>query len=257
MNIDIGGTQIHVDTGDPEFSRMLQLRYGNFAAAKSENPIEIAVDLIPEAECDADLSVTFADSLWTIARGDFRATYDPALRRGLVRQTANPWSIDALIRIVHSLELAAGGGFLIHAASAIRDGRAFVFSGESGAGKTTISRLAPAAAVLLTDEISYIRADPEGFRAWGTPFAGELGTPGPNVSAPVTALYFIEHGPENRMTRMSPAAALRALMKNILFFADDAGLIDRIFATACRFVEATAIFRLAFMPDERVWSLIG
>jgi hypothetical protein len=93
-------------------------------------------------------------------RGDFRAEWDPQCRRGWVRQSANPYAIDGVLRILHSLILAREGGFLVHAASAVRNGRAFLFSGVSGAGKTTISRLAPPDVVLLTDEISYVR----GFR---------------------------------------------------------------------------------------------
>jgi hypothetical protein len=78
-----------------------------------------------------------------------------------VRQTANPYAIDGVLRILHSLILARAGGFLVHAASAVRNGRAFLFAGVSGAGKTTISRLAPPDVALLTDEISYVR----GFRS--------------------------------------------------------------------------------------------
>ncbi len=74
-----------------------------------------------------------------------------------VRQNANPYSLDSVLRILHSLILAERGGFLLHAASAICDGRAYLFSGVSGAGKTTMTRLAPADITLLTDEISYLR----------------------------------------------------------------------------------------------------
>ncbi|MGO8792329.1 MAG: hypothetical protein ACLQVL_33785 [Terriglobia bacterium] len=106
---------------------------------------------------DADLSVRRESGRWVMERGDFRAEWDPECRRGWVRQTANPYSIDGVLRVLHSLILAREGGFLVHAASAVRSGRAFVFAGVSGTGKTTISRLAPADVTLLTDEISYIR----------------------------------------------------------------------------------------------------
>ena len=62
---------------------------------------------------------------------------------GIFVQSANPYSIDAALRIIHSLILARQGGLLVHAASAVRNGKAFLFAGVSGAGKTTISRLAP------------------------------------------------------------------------------------------------------------------
>ena len=107
-------------------------------------------------------------------RGDFRAEWEPSTGKGRIRQSANPYSIDAVLRIVHTLVLARQGGFLLHSASAIRNGKAFLFAGVSGAGKTTISRLAPADATLLTDEISYVRKQDEDYFAFGTPFTGEL-----------------------------------------------------------------------------------
>jgi hypothetical protein len=92
-----------------------------------------------------------------------------------VRQNANPYSLDSVLRILHSLILAERGGFLLHAASAICDGRAYLFSGVSGAGKTTMTRLAPPGC-----HPAYRRnflpapARRGGYSAFGTPFAGEL-----------------------------------------------------------------------------------
>jgi hypothetical protein len=257
MTFAIGGTAIRIETEDPVFQGMLQERYGNFIVEAAEDPIDLQVDLVPPSEADADLAVTRAGRFWQIDRGDFHATYDPDLRRGSVRQTANPWSIDAFIRIVHSLELARRRGFLLHAASAILGGRAFVFTGISGAGKTTISRLAPPAATLLTDEVSYLRLSGNTATAWGTPFAGELGTPGENVSAPVAALYFLEHAPVNRRSPLNRAEALQRLMRNILFFASDAELVQLVFETAAEFLERVPAYRLEFVPDTEVWSLIA
>jgi ABC-type iron transport system FetAB ATPase subunit len=72
-----------------------------------------------------------------------------------------------VLRILHTLLLAAEGGFLVHAASAVRNGRAFLFAGLSGAGKTTIAGLAPPDATLLTDEISYVRKLDDHYYAFG------------------------------------------------------------------------------------------
>jgi hypothetical protein len=41
--------------------------------------------------------------------------------------------------------------------------------------------------------------------------------------APVSALFFLEQGPENRVDELSSAEAVRRLMRNILFFAEDHG----------------------------------
>jgi len=79
--------------------------------------------------------------------------------------------------------------------------------------------------VLLTDEISYVRRGGEGYYACGTPFAGELARPGENAAAPIERLYFLAKGPENRIDPIEPGDALRMLLRNILFFADDADLL--------------------------------
>jgi hypothetical protein len=189
-------------------------------------------------------------------RGDFHARWDPRTGRGSVRQNANPYSLDSVLRILHSLILAERGGFLLHAASAICDGRAFLFSGVSGAGKTTMTRLAPPDITLLTDEISYLRPNADGYSAFGTPFAGELARAGENCKAPVSALFFLEQGPENRIEEVSSAEAVRQLMRNILFFAEDRGLVEKLLATACDFVARVPIRRLTFYPDTRVWDEI-
>jgi len=204
-----------------------------------------------------------ADGTWSLLRGDFRAEWDSKIGRGTIHQTANPYSIDAVLRIVHSLVLARQGGFLLHSASAVRNGRAFLFSGRSGAGKTTISRLAPPDATLLTDEISYVRkvenaaGAPHGYIAYGTPFTGELAKLGENVKAPIAALYLLAQGPENRIMPISNAVAVRELMRHVLFFGHDEDLVNMVFQTVCDFVKRVPVRRLIFAPDARVWELVN
>jgi hypothetical protein len=93
--------------------------------------------------------------------------------------------------------------------------------------------------------------------AYGTPFAGEFGEPGKNVSAPIAAVYLLEKAAENRIVPVEPAAAVRRLMRNVLFFAHDAELVQLVFESVCAFVAAVPVFQLSFFPDQRVWELIG
>ncbi len=257
--IEIGGLPIGVRTEDPAFAEMLRDRYGHFVRNGANTHCLLDVEtFVPEQPGpDEDVSVTREGAEWLVRRGDFRARWNPTLRRGRIRQSCNPYSIDAALRIIHSLMLANEHGFLLHGASAIRNGKAFVFSGVSGAGKTTISRLAPQDVTLLTDEISYLRAEGSGFRAFGTPFSGELARIGEDVSAPLSALYLLAKGPDNKIEPVRSAEAAQAIMRNILFFAEDAKLVKQLFETAVQFVSRIEVSRLTFFPDPRVWELIG
>lgn len=271
--IAIGGVAVRVHTTDADFLAMLEDRYAGFVTAENATEanaeFDFDVDLAPPsfADPDADVSVAYRAGRWFMLRGDFRAELDPASRRGRIHQSANPYSIDAVLRITHTLVLAQRGGFLLHSASAIRNGKAFLFAGVSGAGKTTISRLAPADATLLTDEISYVRkindstnddsTNDDSYVAFGTPFTGELAKLGENTSAPVAALYLLAQGPENRIDPVTTSDAGRELLANMLFFAEDSEMVHSAFQAACDFVSRVPVHRLTFMPDARVWELIG
>jgi len=258
--IEIGRIPVRVCSESPEFLRMLEERYSGFLGPDTEPAFELDVELVTPSRRmtdEEDIAVRFESGRWLIERGDLRAEWEPALRRGRVLQTPNPYSIDTTLRIIHSLILAREGGLLVHAASVVRDGKAFLFAGVSGAGKTTISRLVPDDATLLTDEISYLRSNGHGYVAYGTPFAGELAKAGENVRAPLVAVYFLGKGPENRIEPVCASEAARMLLENVLFFADDAELVSQVFETACELVGRVPVHRLTFFPDERVWELIA
>ena len=206
---------------------------------------------------DSDLSVRRDGASWVLDRGDFHATWDPASRRGRIRQSPNPYSIDSVLRIVHTLALAESGSFLMHAGSVVRHGRAFLFAGVSGAGKTTITRLAPDDATLLTDEISYVRKEADGYYAYGTPFAGELAKVGENIKAPLATVYLLKQGTENRIDDVSSEEAAREILRCVLFFAEDARLVQRVFHAACDLVEHVPVRRLMFLRDARVWEIVA
>jgi hypothetical protein len=257
--VEIGGMPILLRTEDADFRALVEKRYAGFVRHAIQPFFAFDVDVIrPEGPVsnDEELSVWIEDGTWRLERGDFRAEWDPRVGRGRILQAVSPYAIDSVLRIVHTLIQAPEGGFLLHGASAIRNGRAFLFSGVSGAGKTTISRLAPPDAVLLTDEISYVRRDGEGYWACGTPFAGELARPGENATAPISRLYFLAKGPENSIEPIEAGDALRMLLRNILFFADDADLVKMVFRSACEFLGRVPAYRLTFYPDERVWDLV-
>jgi hypothetical protein len=258
LSVDIGGMPIALRTNDPSFRRLVENRYSGFVGTSPISHLEFDIDLCdqPESARNDDLEVKIEAGEWLLLWGDLQARWNPETGRGHIRQSCNPYGIDCVLRIVHSLVLAKQGGFLVHSASAIRDGNAFLFSGVSGAGKTTISRLAPPDVTLLTDEISYVRREGNGYMACGTPFAGELGRSGENCFAPLSAFFLLEKGLQNSIEPIDTTEAIQRLLRNILFFAHDPELVKLVFQSACEFASLVPIRRLVFMPDQRVWDII-
>lgn len=256
--VEIGGLPIGLHCDNPAFIRLATERYAGYIGDSEQAAFDFDIAVVPPGtgSGDEDLSVKWNSGRWLMDRGDFHAEFNPATARGRIEQTINPFSLDSVLRIVHTLLLARKGGFLVHASSAIRNGRAFLFSGVSGAGKTTMARLAPPDAALLTDEISYVIPQDGGYFAVGTPFYGELARAGQNLRAPIDCVYLLAKGTENKIKPVVRTEAVRGLLGNILFFARDPEFVKLVFDAAVDFAGEVPIRRLTFAPDARVWELI-
>jgi len=256
--VEIGGLPIRLHCDDAAFLHMIRERYTGYVSPSNDASFDLEIELAPPGteSGDEDVRVTLDSGRWLMKRGDFRAEWNPSTARGRIQQTINPYSLDSVLRILHTLLLARQGGFLVHASSAVRNGRAFLFAGVSGAGKTTMARLAPPDASLLSDEISYVTRQDGRYFAVGTPFFGELARVGENLRAPIDAVYLLAKGPQNKIEPIVGAAAVRGLLENILFFARDSEFVKLVFDAAVDFVCRVPVRRLTFMPDARVWELI-
>jgi hypothetical protein len=259
IGIEIGGLPITFNLTEPDFARLLGQRYANFLTepAGAALRFDVTITAMPPGGMEEAVEVQHIGGAWRVSRGDFEASWDTASGHGELRQSLNPWSFDSLLRVVHSLMLSERGGFLLHAASAIRNSRAFLFCGTSGIGKSTIMRLAAPDVVRLTDEISYVRKIEDRYLAFGTPFGGELDISGPNTSAPVAALHFLAQGHDDRTGAITLGSAARRLLRNILFFSTEPELATLILGHACDFLESVPFGELIFRPRVEVWRLIA
>lgn len=173
------------------------------------------------------------------ARRIERHDLDLDLRPGFGRATIfrGATSLDSLLRIALSFELARRGGFLCHSAGI--DG--WLFPGVSGAGKSTLGQATPKQRLLADELVGVV-----GGRLWGTPFRGNF-LPGKNpVSHPLRAIFLLDrHGPRG-VAEVSKTAALVRILQCALYFGDDPGDSRKILAAARRCVLGTRTFALSY-----------
>jgi hypothetical protein len=219
-------------------------RYAAFTGATSQ-PIRIALNDSSIAESQpADFAYAFEGA---VLRADSRKIRFDGVR--------NEYALDSLLRILLSWKLTGRNGFLLHAATVIRDGKAFVFTGRSGAGKSTVASLSPKGCV-LTDEISLLRRENGEWRAYGTPFWGEFRAAGSNTSAPVQGIFRLVQAAENRVTSLRPLETIRALLPNVLFFSSQPVATRRLLDILGHAAKEMSGYELAFRKDPSFWEVL-
>jgi len=166
------------------------------------------------------------------------------------------YALDSLLRILLTMVLLPQRGFLLHGATVVRDGRAYIFFGRSGAGKSTVASLSPEGSV-LTDEISLLRYSNGCWQAHGTPFWGEFRAAGINRLFPIAGLYLLKQASDDRAESLSLKEALRALLPCVLFFTAEKRAHETLLQTLMGLIEEIPCHRLHFRRHAEFWKVIA
>ena len=105
-------------------------------------------------------------------------------------------------------------------------GRGILFAGNSGAGKSTITRLWKGieGVTSLSDDRIILRRTNAGYKIYGTPWHGDARVVSPQ-SVPLKRIFFLKHGSANHVVRLDPFdATVNLLTCSFSKFWDAAGM---------------------------------
>ncbi len=148
-------------------------------------------------------------------------------------------------------------GFLFHANGVCFKGRTILFTGESGAGKTTISRMMQqAGGKVFCDDRAIIQRKNTGFTASGS-WIHPVVTRYADHTGNIGAVFFIEQSKENLITPIPKTTrkyenAMKAIVKSFStagHWAETLGLVDE-------FVRKIPFYTLKFKLTNDICSLI-
>ena len=245
LPIEIGKIPLNLKFADLARFESAGKRYSTFLSS-DEKGLPVLVDLQDRASLEGDPFTYDLDGA-TVQLGEDQAEF---------QRVPHEYSLDSLIRILLSKLLLDRSGFLLHAASVLADGRAHVFTGRSGAGKSTVASLSPAGSV-LTDEISLLRCVEMRWQAFGTPFWGEFRAGDMNCSAPISGIYSLIQAKQDRLERISPRDALRILLPNVLFFSSRKQDNEQLLRILTNIVGAIPVYQLYFRRHADFWKVIA
>jgi hypothetical protein len=167
----------------------------------------------------------------------------------------HPYAVLNVLRIGCALVMPRLGGLLLHASSVASQGRAFVFPGPSGAGKTSLARLGLPRDV-LSDEISAVRPVDGHYICFPTPFWGEMEPRPVAPPAPLFAFGLPRKADSARLDPISRARLLERLLGCALCFGTTAYEKHAVIDSATALAERVLAFDICFSLNQDPWCLL-
>ncbi|MDD5209538.1 MAG: hypothetical protein PHV36_09130 [Elusimicrobiales bacterium] len=186
-----------------------------------------------------------------IKRGDFEGVLDLGKGSGTLKAAPNEQCLDAFLRSLISFLLLRSSGFMLHSAGLVKKGKAYLFLGKSGAGKSTLSKLAAASgAEVVSDEINLLRFEKGHFRAYGSPFWGEMRSDGRQGNWPLGGIFLLKKAKINRVGEVRAGEALKLLLRCLVNFDKSHAAAELVLKNASRLLAKAEFSRLEFSKAD-------
>jgi hypothetical protein len=173
----------------------------------------------------------------------------PQPRRGRLPRHALDFPLDELL---FQHRLAREGAVEVHACGLIVAGRAVLFCGRSGAGKSTTARLwrrHRRGTQILSDDRIVIRRRGGRLWAYGTPWHGDGGFASP-LGRPLRAVFFLRHAPRERIQRIGQTEAAARLFSRGFPPPWDGAALGRVLESCAAVAAGVPCFELRFRPER-------
>ncbi len=269
-HLRVGQTVICLEAPDSQLAKRLRDYFGvGGASGVADVRITIAVDPRDSWPVPDSLFVnkTITKRGFEIGGGIVKGTWSRDQRQAAV-QVGEILFKRRLIRVFEQLLYQAfysdprnrkGNTFLLHSAGVIHGDGGYVFTGSSGAGKSTIARMSSQDKV-LNDEICHIRLQRRGAVVSSTPFNGffKLKTDG---SAPLKSVLVLSHSRSHSIRPMQDSEIAVRVLPQVV---PPIGLHEKITRdTLQQMLDLLAdlrrrvpIMALAFRRDPGFWQQI-
>ena len=144
-------------------------------------------------------------------------------------------------------------GLMLHASAVEMEGRAYLFSGQCGMGKSTHARLWQKAfgerAQVFNDDKPALRLQDGQWYAYGTPWCGKDGI-NQNKKVALAGICFLKRGTENSIRQLSAGEAIQNIVPQTLYKLTSTGKLDRMLLLVEKLVEQIPVFELYSVPTE-------
>lgn len=179
-----------------------------------------------------------------------REKFDPTISAEIVAEVESGYQF--------YLQLINYDGFYLHSSAVVKDGKAYLFSGPCGVGKSTHTRLwqecfGEEAYVINDDKPALRRIDGKWY-VYGTPWCGKDGI-NRNEKALLAGVCFLKQGKENKIRHLSPLEAMQRVLPQTLHKFRKADLLNKMMQNMDHLLSEIPVYELENRPEVEAAKL--
>lgn len=262
MIASVGNHLLHFRVQTAHFNEWIARQFKTRAADNGETV----------SDCDLDITVydfygTFYDEQDPVItreadrivydRTDYKLIVSPDYRQAVIRVYNELALKHALINLYSAFLIHYREGILVHSSCVVEHGKAWMFAGQSGAGKSTVASLSVPRPV-LSDEATYLRLEADGsVTVYDSPFRSEMEERGDLSSSKLAGIHYLNQSLDVRRMPIGQGDALIGLLDKVFYWRHDRQETAKMLAVCAGIVKSVPAYQLYFQKNDTFWERIS
>lgn len=163
--------------------------------------------------------------------------------------------IEQFLRVVTAIRVFQKGGLFVHSAGLLRKGKGYLFSGYSGAGKTTICRISQDCQI-LNDDLVILYPENGHWNIYATPFSNPTQVPPGFGSGNLDMIVDLKQANEHSFRTVPFHEALTTFLSHIPVITASSQFSSELFVRCLDILQKVDVMELSFKPDNGFWQLL-
>ncbi|WP_270180225.1 hypothetical protein [Alkalihalobacillus sp. CinArs1] len=189
-------------------------------------------------------------------RGDYLIEVDENYAKATIKAYNDFALKHALMNLYSAFIVHNKWGLLIHSSCIKEHEKAFIFTGHSGAGKSTVAELS-SPRTILSDEATVVKVTSGDVQAFDSPFRSDTVASFSEKPLKLAGIQLLEQSSTIERVKLEKAESVMKMLDKIFYWAYDPAETQKLFSLLQQLVRVVPVYNLKFQKNDAFWEEIS
>ncbi len=192
----------------------------------------------------------------TFKRADYKIEVDHGYKKAKIMAYDELALKHATMNLYSAFIVHHNWGILLHSSCAVDNEQAHIFTGHSGAGKSTAAELSQPR-LLLSDEATIVKVQTGSVMIYNSPFRSELHAKEVEQPIPLASIQLLYQAPRNVRIQQRKSVALVELIDKVFYWSYRKEQVSQLMKLLKQVADEVPVYHLHFQKNNTFWELIS